>query len=189
MVPAGYMYKTIAAKPDWINALKVRDIFSVSNCISADFRDYINLWRHNGFWFFDSPSVIEKLAAEIGISLAGMKLLFYRLYPYQWDAIKGDWITYSPDPSFVTHVVEPAQSELIGYDVVTYHVQTSPECSPLSCNNLATNMPVNEHCLFDTFEVAKTAIESGRFEDGEPGPYRIIEVRSVTPKITGEAGP
>lgn len=178
------MYKSIEAKPEWISAPRVREICSVSNCVSSDFGDYISYWRHNGFWFFDEPLIIEELAAANGICLEGMRLFFYRLYPHQWDAESCAWVAYSPDAAFEIDVVEPEESELLGYDVVTYSMQTSPECSPLSCNNLAAKIPVNGHCLFDAFEAAKMAIESGSFESGEPGPYRIVEVRSVTRHIT-----
>ena len=47
MIPAGYMAKHVAARPDGLKANQVKDIYSVSNCISDDFADYINLWKHN----------------------------------------------------------------------------------------------------------------------------------------------
>ena len=37
-----------------------------------------------------------------------------------------------------------------------------PECSPVSCKGVATELEVNRHCLFDSFEQAKGAIETGR---------------------------
>ena len=53
MTPVGYMAKHIASRPDWLKANEVEDIYSVSNCVSDDFADYINFWKHNGYWFFD----------------------------------------------------------------------------------------------------------------------------------------
>jgi len=53
MVPAGYMSKRIASRPEWLAVTDVHDIYSVSNCISDDFADYSNCWKHNGYWLFD----------------------------------------------------------------------------------------------------------------------------------------
>jgi GH35 family endo-1,4-beta-xylanase len=79
MIPVGYMYKTISSKPDWLETNQVSDIYSVSGCESEDFTDWINYWKHNGYWFFDSPKVIEDLVREQKLSLKGMTLFFYCL--------------------------------------------------------------------------------------------------------------
>jgi hypothetical protein len=55
MIPVGYMAKRVLRKPDWLPAPQVIDIYSVSNCHSENFADYIPYWKHNGYWFFDSP--------------------------------------------------------------------------------------------------------------------------------------
>ena len=53
---------TIAAgRAQWIKAERVSDIYSVSGCVSKNFADYINYWKHNGYWFFDSPRIIQLL--------------------------------------------------------------------------------------------------------------------------------
>jgi len=49
MVPAGGMAKRVVARPDWLHAERVSSIYSVSGCISEDFADYINFWKHNGY--------------------------------------------------------------------------------------------------------------------------------------------
>lgn len=59
MIPAGYMAKKVVNKPDWLKANGVDDINSVSGCLSKDFADYITFWKHNGYWFFDLPELIE----------------------------------------------------------------------------------------------------------------------------------
>lgn len=64
MIPAGYMAKKIAQRPGWLNVPEVQDIYSVSNCLSGDFLDYIRFWRHNGYWFFDHPQIIRELSSE-----------------------------------------------------------------------------------------------------------------------------
>jgi hypothetical protein len=39
------MAKHVATHPDWLKADHVIDIYSVSNCVSDDFADYINYWK------------------------------------------------------------------------------------------------------------------------------------------------
>lgn len=69
-----------------------------------------------------------------------------------------------------------ARKQLLGFDVVSFDAQTTPECSPLSCNNLAESIDVNEHCLLPSFESAKQLLESGTFDNSEPGPFRVFAV-------------
>ena len=42
-----------------------------------------------------------------------------------------------------------------------------------------TKFRVNQHCLFNTQSEAKEALESGKFNDSEPGPFRIFAVYLV----------
>ena len=177
MIPVGYMYKKVCRSPKWLKNVQVTDIYSVSPCISEDFADWINYWKHNGYWFFDSPEVIEQLAKDNDLSLEGMCLFFYLAYEKQWDEKGRRWVPYFPERSFPTNVVPPIDSRMEGYDIVSFCCQTSAECSPLSCNSMADKVDVNEHCLVRTFEDAKHLAET--FKDCEPGPYRIFEVHTV----------
>lgn len=177
MIPVGYMAKRVCTKPDWLKARIVTDIYSVSGCISKEFGDYIDYWKHNGYWFFNSPEIIRSLARENTIDLGGSALFYYEAYEMEFEG--EHWRPYAPEPSFETHVVAPANKQLEGFDVVTFSGRNSPECSPLSCNYLADEHPVNAHCLFTSFEEAKTKVESGAFNNSEPGPYRIFAVYSV----------
>lgn len=179
MIPAGYMAKHISARPDWLKAEHVTDVYSVSNCVSKDFADYINYWKHNGYWLFDSPEVIAEVARENVIDLADTRLFYYELYEFEYNDDNQSWERFVPEASFKTHVVEPMTKQFEGYDVVSFYAHTSPECSPLSCNSFASEIKTNAHCLLELFEVAKQIVESNKFKDGEPGPYRIFAVYSV----------
>ena len=176
MIPVGYMAKKISDKPDWIKADNVTDIYSVSNCISDDFTDYIDYWKHNGYWFFDSPEVIEILAKSEIIDLTDTEIFYYEVYEKQ---LAETWESFKPEPSFITNIIEPQKKYLEGFDIVTFTVGTSPECSPLSCCSLATEIKTNRHCLLDTFVEAKQHLENGKFDGSEPGPYRIFAVYSL----------
>jgi len=85
MIPAGYLAKRISAKPDWLRAQQVADIHSVSGCTSKAFADYVDFWKHNGFWLFDSPEIIKDVAREHSINLAGTILFYYDVYENEFD--------------------------------------------------------------------------------------------------------
>lgn len=179
MIPVGYMAKRIVTQPDWLKANRVVDIYSVSSCISKNFADYIDYWKHNGYWFFDSPEIIQQVASEHAIDLNGTKLFYYEVYEAEYDEEKHEWSELPVKLPFETNVVIPSQKILEGYDLVSFESGNSAECSPLSCNSLAKEVTTNQHCLLDSFEQAKQLLESDRFKGVEPGPYRILAVYSV----------
>jgi hypothetical protein len=176
VIAAGYMAKVVIPKPDWITSAAVVRICSVSNCVSRAFCDYINHWKHNGYWFFNSPADIQSICDSDEKAAKQFEVFYYEIYEEQFDEESASWCPFLPETSFATHVQLPKQKELLGYDVVTYSVQTSPECSPLSCNNLAEKFAVNESCLLLSFSEAKHLIETGSFGNSEPGPFRILAV-------------
>jgi hypothetical protein len=145
--------------------------------MSENFTDYVSLWKHNGHWLFDSPQAIKQVATEKAINLQGASLFYYEVYEKEFDG--KSWRDLPAEASFVTEVLLPGKKQLEGFDVVTFYAKTSPECSPLSCNSLAEELPTNEHCLFESFEDAEKALNDGSFENAEPGPYRIFAVYSV----------
>lgn len=102
-----------------------------------------------------------------------------RYFDQEFDDEKDKWQSFGPDDDFKTSVVPPIKKQLEGYDVVTFSVHTSPECSPLSCNSLAMIVATNRHCLFNSFDEARARIEKGSFENSEPGPFRIFAVYSI----------
>ena len=176
MLALGYMAKRVARRPDWLAVPSVDDIYSISDCVSENFCDYISFWRHNGYWLFDSPSVIQEIAGEEQIDLLGTVIFYYEAFPLEFDADQNVWREFVPEPSFSTNVVPPKSRKLEGYDVATFSVGNAPECSPLSCSHLASEIAVNKHCLIDSFENTKNDVGNGKFNNSEPGPYRIIAV-------------
>lgn len=163
-------------KPTGFNMEEVTDIYSVGSCVNDDFADYINFWRHNGFWLFDSPEIIRDVAKENSIDLTGTSLFYYEVHEQEFDG--SDWRLFHPEESFQTHVAQLLRKRLEGFDVVTFYCGTAPECSPLSCNGLAKKIQTNPHCLLSSFEEAFIALKHGKFDKAEPGPYRIFAVYS-----------
>ena len=178
MIELGYMAKHVAARPEQLSVVHVVDICSVSNCISDDFTDFTAYWMHNEFFFFDSPDIIRKICARDNISMPDLQFFFYRGHDLQFDAVDKKWEKYGSDLSVAENVESPRSIQRLGFDVVTYSMQNAPQCSPLSCNYLASEIPVNKHCLIDKLDDAIKHLESGSFDNTEPGPFRIIEVNT-----------
>lgn len=178
-ISAGYMYKKMEGPPAWLKSKTVQDIYSVSSCISEDFYDWINEWKHNGFWFFNSSEEMQRIAEEKEISLDNHKLFFYKSSLVEYDPDESTWYEFEIEETFHTNIVSPTKSKLEGYDLVSFSGGQHCECSPLSCNHLAEDIKVNTHCLIDTYDEIELIIESGILKDCEPGPYRVFEVHSV----------
>ncbi|MBI5366463.1 MAG: hypothetical protein HZA54_05470 [Planctomycetes bacterium] len=179
MIPVGYMAKRVSLRPEGLKAERVEDIFSVSGCVSKCFADYLKYCMHNGYWFFDSPEIIRRLAHEHSIDLAGTSLFFYEVHELEFADTTGRWMPFEPEGSFQTHVTPPTRKVLEGYDVVTFHAGTDPECSPLSCNYLAAHVETSRHCLLPSLERAQQLLREGIFKNTEPGPFRVFAVYST----------
>lgn len=179
------MLKRVVPPPQWLATplekagVTIDLVYSaVDCCTSTDFAEWISAWKHNGWWFFDDPAVLDALAVERGCDPAALTLFYYEAFEQEFVEEPGTWRPIVPEPSFATNVLVPARKTLQGYDVVTYYAGTSPECSPLSCNSLAAQVPVNRFCLFDTFEAAHAFAQSALCASSEPGPYRVIAVHT-----------
>lgn len=179
MIPAGYMAKRVSSRPQWLRAERVIDIYSISNCVSKDFADYIDSWKHNGYWLFDSPQIIRQVAEEHSVDLTGTSLFYYEVHELEFAEDKGLWRSFEADTSFQTQVIIPSTKQLEGYDVVTFYGKTSAECSPLSCNSLAEAVETNQHCLLPSLEQAQDSLKQGQFKNTKPGSFRIFAVYSV----------
>ncbi|MBX9747048.1 MAG: hypothetical protein K2X34_09115 [Hyphomonadaceae bacterium] len=185
MIPAGYMLKQVLPRPSWIKNEGVVDIVAVSPCFSKDFADYIDYWRHNGYWLFNNPSDMDDIVVRQGVDRSALSLFYFEVYEREFDEYEKSWSAFSADQAFETNVIKPSHATLKGFDVVSYALAQNPEHSPLSCNSLADEITVNSHCLFDSFDDAKNALEAGKFDDSEPGPYRIFAVYAVDEQICG----
>jgi hypothetical protein len=177
--PSGYLYKQVVARPDWLKAPAVAEILSVSGCMSPVFADYIPHWKHNGFWLFDVAALMRPIAEGAGIDLAGHRLFYLETLAEEFDDTDGVWRPAEPDPSLPVNVAVSGAAVLRGFDVVSFSAGNAPECSPLSCNGLAADIPVNRYCLLESVAEARAALDAGRFTAAEPGPYRIMAVYEV----------
>jgi hypothetical protein len=187
MVPAGHLLKRVSAPPDWLSSAPVVDIYSVADCVNDNVVDVQTAWRHNGFGVANDQETLSSLCTDTDCESDDTKLFYYEAYEEEietdgWSIDPSAWrpLTGTPSAGAETCVaqLDPCRRTLMGYDVVVFGDYL--EHSPLSCNSIAGKVQVNKHCLFDTLQSAKAAIEAGAFGGGcEPGVYRIFSVSVV----------
>jgi hypothetical protein len=173
MILAGYFARRIELKPDHLDASGVRDICSVSECISSGAEGWISAWRHNGFGWFNS--IDDALSVVPQPLRAEFRLFAYRIHA---ELFRGAARAAVAVPEDVHPEPLPDGFRSIGFDSASKSsaLGTSLECSPLSCNGLASELPVNEHCLFPTLEAALAGAARFAVEQPEPGEYYVVEV-------------
>lgn len=169
----GYFPKHVTTRPDWLKAGRVKDVCSVSECISAGPPGWIGRWAHNGLWLFDDEQAAWGVVPG-GRSNREYRLFAYRLFPVLFDGTGRE--PFSIPPLCVQPL--PGDYRRLGYDAVSRSCGSSFECSPLSCNHAAEQVEVNEHCLVDdAAEAFRLADLFSKEEEGyEPGPYYVVEV-------------
>lgn len=189
MIPAGYLLKRITPPPGWLSPAPVVDVCSVSRCVNDDIVDVQSTWRHNGFGVANDWADLLRWASDAGLDFADGQLFYYEAYEHEiqsdgWTFDPTGWrpLTITPSAGVETAVTAPDPARLmtlVGYDVVVF--EDYLEHSPLSCNGRAETLQVNRHCLFETFQEAKAAIDNGDFGEGcEPGVYRIFSVNLLS---------
>lgn len=181
-IPIGYFAKWIVARPEGLNIANVEDICSVSECMSAGPDGWFGLWKHNALCLFDDEQMIAEIAGQERRP-EPFDLFFYALLPIRF-AVEGEapvTLAGLPNPAGPAPNVtpRPLDYERLGYDCV----QTGWDrdiagfgCSPLSCNGMAAEIPVNRHCLIDRLDDAIDTARRFAKEQPEPGVYYVIEV-------------
>lgn len=165
----GYFPKKIARATDTMAFPGVREIWSVSHCMSPGPDNWIQRWRHNELGLFDTPALAQSVVPD---ELAHeFRIVGYRLWLEAFGA--GPRLPALRGPA---ELPPAAGFDVVGYDAVSSSRGCEFECSPLSCNGAAVEMDVNECCLFvsagDAAAAART-FAAGLFE---PGPYYVVEV-------------
>ncbi len=148
----------------------VKDIYSVSNCLSEGPPGWIDKWLHNEMFVYDSPELALSVVPED--NKEKYTLFAFKVAPLIFDT-KGEEI-WCPPKLKVSPL--PANFTLQGYEAVNHPWTPYFECSPLSCNSMAVEYPVNEHCLVDELDIALNMARKFANSEPEPGPYFVVEV-------------
>jgi hypothetical protein len=173
MIEAGYFARRVKPKPEHLPAPDVREICSVSECISPGADHWIASWRHNSLGWFNR---VADAAGVVPEDQRGEYRLFaYRIHP---EVFHGRARAALEMPDDVRPEPLPAGFRSIGFDSASRSSASglSLECSPLSCNGMASEMAVNEHCLFPTLDAAIAGAIRFALEQPEPGAYYVVEV-------------
>ncbi len=167
----GYFPKKTKLMPEWLKATNVEMVCSASTCISEAPEGWINHWKHNECFLYNTIDDVGLILAKLNDKDE------YDIYAFKRYPIRIENGTSNVES--IPHVlVEPLTQnfEFLGYDAVSMSMSPMFECSPLSCNRGAETMKVNKYCLFETYEEALSgAIEFSK-GNWEPGPYYIVEI-------------
>jgi hypothetical protein len=169
-VLAGYFGKRTAVPPGWSASNCVDEICSVSQCVAPGPEGWLQHWLHNDWGFYNSPADALSVLPEdrTAYSLFAYRILLTRYHLGQAEAF-----------ALPSAAVEPLSGAVpsLGFDAVSRSVSAFFECSPLSCNGLAADSPVNRYCLLDTLpEAVELAQRISVEHAAEPGPYYVVEV-------------
>ena len=166
----GYTAKQPMPRPERFRPESVREIASVSECIAHRPNGWIDEWQHNDWFVYDTPELARTIAVKLGA--ASWPIHAWRMLPMRFEETGEVPIEISADAAPI-----PPSFERLGWDVVSRSVSPMFECSPLSCNEMATRIAVNEMCLLSSLEEAVAVAR--RFAHDqlvEPGDYFVLEV-------------
>jgi hypothetical protein len=173
VIDGGYFAKRVMACPAQLQAPTVREVCSVSDCMSSGPDGWVEHWKHNELGWFntiaDAMSVVP--AAERSL----YRLFAYRLEPFVYH--HGTKVDLSIPADVHPEPIGPPFVER-GFDAVSTSSPSvlGPECSPLSCNDLAAEIPTNEFCLFPTGAAAQSGAQAFSIQQPEPGDYYVVQV-------------
>ncbi|TRW89118.1 hypothetical protein FK535_02330 [Mycolicibacterium sp. 018/SC-01/001] len=172
----GFLARAVAPRPDFLARAPITDVCSVSEHLSPGPPDRFDRLVHNTAGAYDTEALAWSVVPEAERS--AYTLFAYRAMCVRFDG--GDSEPWSPADEWpgLSAVADLSTYVSIGYDIVNTSIGMWFDCSPLSCNSIAEEHPVNAHCLIDDLEVA-TGLARVFANDGahvEPGPYHVVEV-------------
>jgi hypothetical protein len=188
----GCCYKQLVPRPQWLTDPRVSDIGNVSACISNRPAGWVDRWDFNAAGFYDTRELAA--AALKGAEYSIATLFMYQFYPIRFDAMGGA-VAVQIESVFGGGAVSlptttlPEPTHFWGFDVVQRWAERRPGhvddvlalgggfgCSPLSCNNLSSEFPVNRHCLFNGWNNTVRAARRLAVRQPDQGCYYIFGV-------------
>jgi hypothetical protein len=167
----GYFPKKTAVPAGWSTSASahVTEICSVSDCVATSPSGWIDHWLHNEWGFFNTLTDAQ-LVVPSGSD--GFTVFAYRLLPVEFAG--GQTKRLAIGDLRVESL--PSGFSSLGFDVVNKTGSAFFECSPLSCNGMANEVPVNRYCLVERFVAAVAQADRFSRDEPEPGPYFVLEV-------------
>ena len=134
----GYFPKRTMQRPDWLKVAGVDEVCGVSTCVSNAPEGWVDPWRHNETWVYDTPDLAWSVAPDD--ARGSFDLYAYQMFPVRFT--QGLQQPFEIPPLQVESL--PSSFERLGFDVVSRTCGSSFECSPLSCNHMAQHVAVAE---------------------------------------------
>src|ERR1017187_4307742 len=80
---AGYFPKIVTPKDEWLKAPQVKEIWSVSTCLSDGPPNWIDRWQHNDLWLYDTAALAESLVPPT--ERGRYRIVAYRIWGRMFD--------------------------------------------------------------------------------------------------------
>jgi hypothetical protein len=168
---------------DWCSkrTAPVEQVCSVCDCLSSPPDGWVDRWDFNRACCYETEA--GALATVPPSAKDDFELFAYSLTGEKLDA-NGARVTVQPD-DFLDVGLPPLPSkptgglpgfEPLGWDVVSHEGHLGFGHSPLSCNAMAEEVPVNRFCLIDNLDDALKVAQRFDREAPEPGPYFVVQV-------------
>ena len=145
----GYFQKRRTLRPDWRSGVDVDESLSVSTCIADGPDGWDERWLHNDYGAFPSIALASDIVPDDERS--EYRLVAWRMVPELWT--DGETAPLVVDAEGVEPL--PAGAARVGWDVVELTQPGGFSCSPLSCNRMCEEIPVNRYCLLDDLDTAR----------------------------------
>lgn len=168
-VLVGYFPKQLYPPPPFLSEVGVREIGSVSRCISSGPEGWFELQKHNEWGCYGDPDTAWSVVRPE--HRTEYRLYAYEVYP--WEFFDGAAHALEIPPLDMASLGEDFQA--VGWDAVSRSAGQAFECSPLSCNQMVENFGVNEYGLVNLHDAQTLAARAER-EGCEPGPYVVVNV-------------
>jgi hypothetical protein len=81
------MYKVLLSNQNPQLAKQIESVYTLGDCpgnCTHDFYDYITLWKHNGYWLFNTPEELQEIAIEHQLDLSQMTLFYCEAYELEF---------------------------------------------------------------------------------------------------------
>ncbi len=166
--PVGFF----ATRPERYDQHGIEIVCSPSECFADWPAGWMERWRHNRLFLYDDLPTLRAIVPDP--DRAEFLICAVASLPVQFGGAE-----QSPTELATVAAERPPSSFVrLGFDVCCRSNDAAFECSPLSCNLMAAELPANRYGLFDRFEDAMAATSTFDAARCEPGPYAVLEIRA-----------
>jgi hypothetical protein len=168
----------------------VSEVCSVSDCMCKRRPDWVDRWDFNRATCYETPNAAREAVPQE--ERDAVAVFAYWLIPDAGADGNPAELPFEERLPPLPEVAGPGDFEQLGYDIVGLKPNLPPfEHSPLSCNYLAMEEPVNRWCLVDEVERARTLAARWSVSETapEPGTYYVVRVARERAELPASIAP